>query len=162
MYYYTNDPNDWNFEYNIMNKICQDNNTQIAKWILQNIHKTKIFYDNDSYYKQDSFECACLNDNLEIAQLLYVNFQNDIIITDNIFIDLCFAKCYNIANWIHSLYPYLYVINDLGLANIRHKEEKNWQNRKYALLMASGINDKQNILYKIPEDVSRYLISNFL
>jgi hypothetical protein len=62
--------------------------------------------------------------------------------------------------------PYLYVIiydenGKITDYKIRSKEEANWERRKYLVWLASNQcpdENKNNLLYKLPSDVSRLLI----
>jgi hypothetical protein len=66
------------------------------------------------------------------------------------------------------LKPYLYVIhyNEDGSCKgyyIREKEEERWKRRKLLVWLASDKSpNKQCLLYKMPQDVSRYIISSYL
>jgi hypothetical protein len=70
--------------------------------------------------------------------------------------------------WLQSLKPHLYTIEyfeDGSYKNhyIRTFEEERWEKRKYLVWLASNeCPDKNNLFYQIPEDVSRYIISNYL
>jgi hypothetical protein len=149
----------------------------MVKWLLDTIPKTKLFVDN--YEIQFEFNAACIYGQLKIAQMLYAKFPNDIKIGkkdfDYTFTRICTTIDYNllpdvryktdlsVAKWIQSLCPHLYVINDSGEYYIRREAEKRWQSRKYACWLASNNSpNKDSVFYKIPEDVSRYIISNYL
>jgi hypothetical protein len=73
-----------------------------------------------------------------------------------------------VAQWLQSLKPNLYVINynDDGSYKgyyVRSKEEARWQQRKTLVWLASDQSpNKKSLFYKIPQDVSRYIISNYL
>ena len=63
-----------------------------------------------------------------------------------------------VAKWLLSLKPYLYVIEYDDNGNyagyrIRRKEEANWEKRKYALHMS--LQEKTNILYNLPIDIAK-------
>jgi hypothetical protein len=72
----------------------------------------------------------------------------------------------HVAQWLQSLKPYLYVIEydengKMKGYKIREKEEANWEKRKYLLWLASNDcpeENKNNLLYKLPSDVSRMII----
>jgi ankyrin repeat protein len=110
---------------------CIEGYLEVAKWLLQvcpNIHI--------SAYNEEAFRWACVNGHLEVAK------------------------------WLHQMKPYLYVIeyDENGKINnyhIRSKEEANWQKRKYLVWLASNEcpdENKNNLLYKLPSDVSRMVI----
>ena len=71
-----------------------------------------------------------------------------------------------VCQWLQSLKPYLYVINydengKIKGYRIREKEEANWEKRKYLVWLASNEcpeENKNNLLYKLPSDVSRMVI----
>jgi hypothetical protein len=73
-----------------------------------------------------------------------------------------------VAQWLQSLKPHLYIINynDDGSYKghyIRSKEEARWEQRKYLVWLASDQSpNKKSLFYKIPQDVSRYIISQYL
>lgn len=136
-----------------------------AKWLLQ-VNP----YIDISFQKESAFSSSCSLGHLDIAKwLLQVKPNIDISVLNE------FAFCYscinghlNVAKWLQTLKPYLYVINyneDGSYKDyyIRSKEEERWQKRKYLIWLASDNSpNKKSILYKIPPDVSRYIISNFL
>ena len=106
---------------------------QVAKWLLE--IKPDI---NISINDEEAFRNACENGRLEVCQLL------------------------------QSLKPYLYVIHygeDGSYKDyyIRSKEEERWEKRKLLVWLASDSTPcKKNLLYRIPEDVSRYIIQMYL
>ena len=149
----------------------------MVKWLLDTIPKTKLFVN--VYEIQKEFNNACFSGQLKIAQMLYAKFPKDIKIgTENFDIligclikeidyslsqNICCKSEISVVRWIQSLCPHLYVINDSGKFYIRREEENRWQSRKYACWLASNNSpNKDSVFYKIPEDVSRYIISNYL
>ena len=106
------------------------------------------------------FSNACWCGHLEVAKWL-LQVKPDI----NISIDneyafrwTCANRQLNVAEWLQSLNPYLYVIEYDENGNytgykIREKEEANWERRKYALHMA--LQDKTNLLYHLPVDIAK-------
>ena len=73
-----------------------------------------------------------------------------------------------VTQWLQSIKPNLYVINynvDGSYKDyyIRTFEEALWSKRLIPLWLASNDSPcKKNLFYRIPEDVSRYIISNYL
>jgi len=70
----------------------------------------------------------------------------------------CHAKRLEVAKWLQSLNPYLYIIeyDENGYYagyKIRTKEEENWKKRKYALHMT--LQEETNILYHLPTDIAK-------
>ena len=102
-----------------------------------------------------------------LQQLLQLNPDINISIYDELaFRYACYFGHLHVAQWLQSLKPYLYVINYdkdgsyIGY-RIREKEEANWQRRKYLVWLASNHcpeQNKVNLLYKLPSDVSRLII----
>ena len=78
-----------------------------------------------------------------------------------------YKKYLEIAQWLESLKPNLYKIiyDDDGSYKdylIDYKEIL-WQKRKYPVWLASDQTPfKNNLFYKMPQDVSRYIIQTFL
>jgi predicted Fe-S protein YdhL (DUF1289 family) len=70
----------------------------------------------------------------------------------------CYLGRLEVAKWLQSLKPYLYVIeyDENGKYTgykIRSKEEANWEKRKYTLYMS--VQEKTNILYNLPIDIAK-------
>ena len=105
----------------------------MGKWLLQIKPSINISEDNDY-----TFCRACANGKLEIAV------------------------------WLQTLKPYLYKINyDINgkyvSYYVRTKEEARWQQTKYLVWLSSLQSpNKQSIIYKLPNDVLRYIIQNFI
>jgi hypothetical protein len=103
-----------------------------------------------------------------VAQwLLQVCPTIDISINDDrLFCYACISGCLEVAEWLHQIKPYLYVIEydengKIKGYKIRSKEEANWERRKYLVWLASNHcpeENKNNLLYKLPSDVSRMVI----
>ena len=77
---------------------------------------------------------------------------------DEAFYWACKCGYLDIAKWLQSLRPYLYVIeydvnNYRTSYNIRSKEEANWEKRKYALHLA--LQEQTNLLYHLPTDIAK-------
>jgi hypothetical protein len=107
---------------------------------------------------------------LLVAQWL-LNVKPDINISVNnneVFICAAKNKNLNIMKWLASLKPHLYIINywkngGYKSYDINSKEEERWSQRKQLVWLASNDSPcKSNIFYRIPQDVSRYIISNYL
>jgi hypothetical protein len=122
-----------------------------------------------SIYGEWPFRNACLNGHLHVAQWLLEVSNQDIDISANneeAFHLACSNGHLEVAKWLQSLKPHLYVIyyNENGEYKdyyIRTKEEANWQKRKYLVWLASNEcpeENKNNLLYKLPSDVSRMVI----
>ena len=123
---------------------------------------------NISAENEDAFCMACENCHLDVCQWL---LQQKPTINISAYNELAFREaCINvhlhIAQWLQSLKPYLYVIeyDENGQYKgyeVRSKEETNWEQRKYLVWLASNHcpeQNKTNLLYKLPSDVSRLII----
>ena len=116
------------------------------------------------------FRILCKSGNLEEAQQLLLENPtiNISAMDDSVFINAYWGGHLLVAQWLQSLKPHLYVIlynNDGSYKDyyIRSKEEARWQQRKYLVWLASDQSpNKKSLFYKIPQDVSRYIISNYL
>jgi ankyrin repeat protein len=160
---------------------------EVAKWLLQvadEIGKPINISGHDAVV----FRYACTRGDLKFAKwLLHVANEmgqpinisaND----DEAFLQSCsyghHSYCHGyghhsyhngyseVAKWLQSLKPYLYMIQyskdgRINSWRIMSKEESNWQRRKYLAWLASEHcpeQNKTNIFYKLPSDVSRLLI----
>ena len=70
----------------------------------------------------------------------------------------CYKRHLEVAKWLQSLKPYLYVIEYDENGNysgykIRRKEEANWKKRKYTLHLT--LQEENNILYHLPVDIAK-------
>ena len=143
---------------------CCKGHLQVAQWLLEVHPSINIF--------ESAFRTACGIGHLELAQWLLQVCPTINISADN---DKAFREACNfgyltgrleVAQWLHSLKPYLYVIeyDENGKYKdyyIRTKEEANWEKRKYLVWLASDKcpeENKTNLLYKLPSDVSRMVI----
>jgi ankyrin repeat protein len=144
---------------------CYRGHLIIPKWLLKVCPTINISIDNES-----AFRHACYNGHLLVAQWL-LNVKPDINISVNnneVFICAAKNKNLNIMKWLASLKPHLYIINywkngGYKSYDINSKEEERWSQRKQLVWLASNDSPcKSNIFYRIPEDVSRYIISNYL
>jgi hypothetical protein len=123
---------------------------------------------NISAYNDYVFGWTCIRGRLNVAQwLLQVEPTIDISANnEKAFRYACKTGHFDVAQWLQSLKPYLYVIeyDETGKYKgykIRAKEEANWEKRKYLVWLASDDcpeENKHNLLYKLPSDVSRMLI----
>jgi hypothetical protein len=122
------------------------------------------------------FWLSCKKGHLRVCQwLLQVSKEKgkefDISYDDNAAIAYaCLENQIHIVKWLQSLRPYLYEIkyNKMGKitgyivrSNEEEKKEENWQHRKYLVWLASNNcpeQNKNNLFYKLPSDVSRLLI----
>ena len=135
---------------------CQEGRLEFVKWLLSVKPDINILIWGD-------FNIACERGHLEVAKLL-LSVKPDIDISyDNnwVFRYTCLkanCKYLDVAKWLQSLKPYLYVIeydingNYAGY-KIRSKEEANWERRKYALHLA--LQEETNILYHLPTDIAK-------
>jgi hypothetical protein len=127
--------NEWLFQ-----KACRHKHLHITQWLLQIKPDINISVNNNQLFKLD-----CLRNN-----------------------HLKFNRYLNMLKWLQSLKPHLYTIEyfeDGSYKNhyIRTFEEERWEQRKCALWLASNESPcKECLFYRIPEDVSRYIISNYL
>jgi hypothetical protein len=116
-----------------------------------------------------AFHNACEFGYLDLAQwLLQVKPNIDISAKDDYaFHWACLSEHLRVAQWLQSLKPYLYVIyydenGKITGYKIRNIEEAYWQKRKYLVWLASNKcpeENKNNLLYKLPSDVSKLLIA---
>ena len=125
---------------------------------------------NISANDEEAFRNACECGHLLVAQWL-LSVKPDINISamdDSAFINACWGGHLLVVQWLQTLKPYLYVINynDDGSYKdyyIRSKKEVLWEQRKTLLWLASNESpNKNSLFYKIPQDVSRYIISQYL
>lgn len=142
---------------------CMNGHLETAQWLLT--VKPDI---NIAASKNWAFRYACVYGHLEVCKWLY-SLKVDIAYNDNwAFRYALSSKQYIIGDWFQSLKPYLYVINygeDGTYKNylIRSLEEERWEKRKLLVWLASDSTPcKKNLLYRIPEDVSRYIIQMYL
>ena len=62
---------------------------------------------------------------------------------DDAFLNACLQECLLTAQWLLQV-------------SLPNKKEVNWEKRKYALFLAS--NKEDNLLYRLPTDVSKMVI----
>ena len=147
---------------------CSAGHLHVAQWLLQ-VYKEKRQTINISIWNDWCFRTACVHGHLELAKwLLTIKPDIDIkAVNSEAFYYACTSQHLAVAQWLESLNPYLYVINydEHGKINdykIREKEEFNWQKRKYLVYIASihcPEQNRTNLLYRLPSDVSRLVIS---
>ena len=114
-----------------------------------------------------SFSDACFYGHLEIAQWILLLKPNIriIMIDHSIFRRVIANKQIPVAKWLQTLHPEFYDIyyNPDGTYDnfsIRTPEEAYWYNIKYAVWLSSNLSPNKNcILYKIPTDLSRHIIT---
>ena len=144
---------------------CCLGHLSVAQWLLS--VKPDI---NISACNECAFRYACSQCHLSVAQWL-LSVKPDINISvynEEVFRWTCSQGHLKVGQWLQSLKPNLYVIhynNDGSYKDyyIRSKEEARWQQRKYLVWLASNESpNKKSLFYKIPQDVSRYIISNYL
>jgi ankyrin repeat protein len=142
---------------------CANGHLDVCQWLLQ--VKPTI---NVSIYDEEAFRWACADGRLDVCQWLLqvkptinISFDNE-----EAFRVACIYNHLHVAQWLKSLKPYLYVIEydedgKIKGYRIREKEDANWQRRKYLVWLASNKcpeENKSNLLYKLPSDVSRLII----
>jgi hypothetical protein len=151
----------------------------VVKWIYLMKHI-------DINHVEKAFVWACKNGHLEIAQWIYqVNpsinisaYENQAFreccdkasyLYDNIYDDNAKCKYLKVAQWFQMLRPYLYKLyyDENGeweeCWHIASKEEARWEEKKYAVWLASNKSpNKDSILYKIPQDLSRQIIQSYV
>jgi hypothetical protein len=150
---------------------CEYGHLELAKWIIE------IRCDNFkiSHYAR-AFWLSCKNGHLHVCQwLLQVTKEKgkefDISYDDNAAIGYaCLENRIDVVKWLQSLRPYSYVVkyNKMGKitgyevrSKAEQKREQNWQQRKYLAWLASNHcpeQNKGNMLYRLPSDVSRLII----
>ena len=146
-----------------VNNFCENGN-------LKGLQKLLLNNPNILIANETTFRLVCIHRHLRIAKwLLEVNPDINISANNNqVFQWACFIRELKMAQWLQSLKPNLYIIeyNKDGSYKshyIRTMEEKRWEQRKCALWLASNESPRKECLfYRIPEDVSRYIISNYL
>jgi hypothetical protein len=143
-----------NNEY-IFRRVCQYGQLNVAQWLLQVKPDINISAENES-----AFRNTCDNAFLTDSRL-NINLKRTIIRTP------LSLQHLEIAKWLQSLKPYLYKIeystDNYNYYYICSKEEERWQRRKQLVWLASNDSpDKNNLFYRIPEDVSRYIIQMYL
>ena len=144
---------------------CFEGHLELAQWLLQVCPTINI---SNSEINDYTFLSACAIGYLEMAKWLLQLCPTIDISADYEcpFRLACRNGHLEVAQWLQSLKPYLYVIEYDENGNykrfrIREKEEANWQKRKYLVWLASNDcpeENKNNLLYKLPSDVSKMLI----
>jgi ankyrin repeat protein len=150
--------------------VCLNGHLHVAQWLLQVVKEIRQSVDLFNI----AFLYACYKGHLEVAQWL-LQVKPDIDISaDNEWAFRCACEngYFHVAKWLQCLKPYLYgfVYDENGkiekyVLRIRSKEEikkeQNWHQRKYLVWLASNAcpeQNKGNLLYKLPFDVSRMVI----
>ena len=144
---------------------CADGHLEIAKWLLHVRPQIDISAKNEF-----SFRWACANGYLKTVKwLLKLRPQINISMSDDfVFKAGCFNGHLEVGKWIQTLKPYLYVINYTADGKyrsyyIRTKKEARWEQIKYLVWLSSSQSPNANcLLYKLPNDISRYIIQNFI
>ena len=144
---------------------CEQGHLNIAQWLLHINPDINISVQNES-----SFRWACAYGRLEIAKwLLEMRPQINISVCDEEAFKLaCLYGHLKVAEWLQILKPYLYTINYNADGTyqdyyIRSKKEARWQQTKYLIWLSSPHSPNVNsVFYKLPCDISRYIIQNFI
>jgi hypothetical protein len=144
---------------------CKNGHLGVAQWLLQVCPTINI---SNSEINDYTFLSACAKGYLEMAKWLLQLCPTIDISADYEcpFRLACRNGHLEVAQWLQSLKHYLYVIEydengKITDYKIRSKEEANWQKRKYLVWLASNHcpeENKHNLLYKLPSDVSRLII----
>jgi ankyrin repeat protein len=158
---------------------CAEGQLDVVEWLLHEIPFVDIWCGDElsnRYGRHPLFVEACTMGNIDVAKYLLAYSKKKGITPDMWVISFCFdfacKRCYykDIAVWLQTLNPEKYVIywNEDGSINgykIRTQKEINrerrWEQRKYLVWLASNQCPERlqkNILYRLPNDVSRYLI----
>ena len=142
---------------------CSKGYLKIAQWLLSIKPNINISVGNEY-----AFRFSCSEGHLDVAQWL-LSIKHDIDISagdDFAFRCACSQGHLHVAQWLQTLKPYLYIIhyNDNKTHQsyrIRTKEEeKRFIQKIYASWLASDITpNKNNMLYQLPQDISRLIIS---
>ena len=151
------------FKHDPFVRACENGRLDVAQWLLQIKPKFDMTTHNHYIFRQ-----TCINGHLEVAKWL-LNVKPNIDITaqnSEAFRTCCKEQKLDIVQWLCQIKPYLYIVcyDENGLIKdfeIREKEEANWQQRKYLVWLASEQcpeENKTNLLYKLPSDVSRLVI----
>ena len=144
---------------------CFNGYLEIVKWLLEIRPKINI-----SAQDEEAFIWACANGHLEISKwLLEIRSQINIFAHDDFaFKGACSFGHLEVGEWLQKLNPYLYKINYntdgkyMGYY-VRTKKEARWEQTKYLVWLSSPHSpNKQCILYKLPSDISRHIIQNFI
>ena len=121
-------------------------------------------------YMNDQFCTACYFGHLTIAKLILQNNPDINISAQNnsAFRYACERGHLKTAEWLRTLKPFLYTITYTADGEyysyyIREKEEARWQQTKYLVWLSSPHSPNAKcLLYKLPNDISRYIIQNFI
>lgn len=162
---------------NVFYRICANGYTEIGKWWVS------IADPERDYYEYITTACGC--NNLELIQHIATHYIPDFNVSYSNHLLYYGANYhaihnhsdnpYNHANhttkkmemleWLHELKPWVYTYTN-GIYDIQADKdtvnEKLWYYRKYALWLSSdeSPNKKNNILYQLPTDISRMIISS--
>lgn len=116
------------------------------------------------------FSTACFLGHLDIAKWIFELKPTIRICMINhlIFKGVMASKQMEVGHWLQSLKPEYYKINydENGVYKdyiIRSKADANWYKVKYAVWLASDHTpNSSSILYKIPQDISKYVVEMLL
>ena len=139
---------------NVFYHICANGHIDIGKWWIS------IADPNRDYH--DYVTTACGFGHLELIQYISENYIVDFNVSYNKHVLYYGAYCYkyeNILRWLIQMKPwvYTYVNGRYDLDEEKDTvEEKLWHSRKYSIWLSSdNAPNKQNIMYKLPTDISR-------
>ncbi len=147
---------------------CYHGKIDIAK-SLYATHKHKDFpIDSDAlFYFTCYYTYIGIEGCLDIAKWLLETIPNINISANNnyAFRFAYYHKCWDALHWLQSLKPHYFEIiygssGNVIKYNIREKEEAIWQKRKYIAWLASDNSpNKKSLIYLVPPDVSRHIIT---
>ena len=159
---------------------CKKGHLDISQWLLPMVVPLLGLkhgqYNEYSHYIEVNyiFSETCETGQLEVAKWLYEIFNDiDLLFMNGKSSNYVFslatinAQFLEMAEWLQSLNPYLFTLSyQSGIISgykINLEKEMKWRQRKYPLWLASDESPNQKcLLYRIPEDVSRYIISIYL
>lgn len=130
--------------------------------------------EDDPIPHSEVFRLACITGRLKFAKkLLVLNPNIDFSYMNHAaFRQSHFYGHWNIFEWLSKVRPFYYKSTEIEGTNnslnitrmhyrVREAEDKRWQKRKYAIFMRADAKSK-NVFYRISEDVSRFVIQEFL
>ena len=148
---------------------CKNGYLKLAQW---------LYWLNPSMPNMTetyTFCVVCEKGHLALAQwILSVRPNVQKSMPQNAFRQACRQGHLHVAEWLQTLQPFLYKItlerfdNQTNISHfnyrIRISEHIRWQKRKYAMWMRSGktVAAANTMFYKMPEDVSRFVVQTFL
>lgn len=160
----------WFYNMYAFREALNSGHIEVVKWFIELKPEDTMRYINVTTV----FINACLEGNLKSAKCIFeLNKSVNITRNDhNLFRQLTKSSSFGIpfelqievVKWLILLKPEFYYINadKIGIRKycVRTNADAKWYKIKYAAWLASDKNpNKTNILYKVPQDVSRYIMS---